>query len=217
MPILHFCEQYSDDYDQLRLGIPTSSSFDKIITPGGKPSKQWKKYAFHLIAERCLQRKVDSYTSEWMERGLVLEQAAAEFYHMMKGAEPKLIGFITNDEGTIGCSPDRLLGDDGLIEIKCPMPQTQIEYLLTGEIDKDYWPQLQGQLFVSGRQFVDIISYHPELPPSIIRVERDEVFIACLESLLQEFNDFVTKAMDKIISVQNPEKGNTNERPEIRF
>jgi hypothetical protein len=217
MPILHKCEQYSDEYDRLKLGIPTSSNFDKIISPEGKPSKQWKKYAYHLIAERLLDRQVDSYTSPYMERGLALESDAAEFYEMLRDQPLERVGFITNDDASIGCSPDRLIGEDGLLEIKVPAPQTQVEYLLTGEIDRKYWPQLQGQLFISERKFVDIISYHPELPPSIISVERDDVFIACLENLLWEFNSFLREVMAKIATMRNLQKGQPHEQPQIQF
>jgi hypothetical protein len=66
VPILHDVPQYSEAYDRLKLGLPTSSVFAKIITPGGEPSQQWKSYAYHLIAERLLGRKVDSYTSRPM-------------------------------------------------------------------------------------------------------------------------------------------------------
>ena len=206
MPILHDCDQHSEAWDRLRLGIPTSSNFLKIITPLGRPSDQHEKYAYHLIAERLLDRSVNTYTSEWMERGSMLESDAVEFYEMVKETKTERIGFITNDEKTIGCSPDRLIGEDGLLEIKVPAPQTQVEYLLTGKVDKKYWPQLQGQLFVSERKWVDICAYHPELPPSIIRVERDDVFIACLEKLLADFNDFISTVMEKINAMRNLRK-----------
>lgn len=220
MPILHHCEQNSDEWDRLRLGIPTSSSFDKIITPLGKPSRQWEKYGFHLIAERLLKRKVDSYTSEWMERGALTESDAAEFYELVKDIKLEPIGFITNDAGTIGCSPDRLIGEDGLLEIKVPKPNTQVEYLLTGKIGREYWPQLQGQLFISGRKWVDILAYHPELPPSIMRVERDIEFIACLERQLEEFTCFIEQVMTKIGSMQNIKLnhvGESNVSTEIQY
>lgn len=217
MAKLHYCAQYSDAYDRLRLGMPTSSKFDKIITPLGKPSKSWKDYAYHLIAETLLGRPIDSYTSEHMERGLALEEDAAGFYEMMTDTKVSLIGFVTNDAGDIGCSPDRLVGDDGLLEIKCPKPQTQVKYLLTGEVDKEYWPQLQGQLYVTGRQWVDIISYHPELPPSIIRVERDIEFIACLEVLLREFNNFKKAVIDKIQAMKGQAKAETGTSTHIQY
>ena len=80
MPILHDVAQYSEAYDRLKLGIPTSSNFHKIITPQGKPSKQWREYACLLIAERILQRKIEFYHSPAMERGLIVEADAADWY-----------------------------------------------------------------------------------------------------------------------------------------
>jgi hypothetical protein len=78
MPIFLDVAQYSEDYDRLKLGIPTSSHFDKLITPEGKPSKQWREYACVLIAEQLLQRKIEFYNSPAMERGLIVEAEAAD-------------------------------------------------------------------------------------------------------------------------------------------
>lgn len=215
----YFCEQYSDDYDRLKFGLPTSSNFKNIITPSGFSSESWMDYACHLIAERCLDRKVDTYTSEWMERGLMIEQDAADFYSQLRKVDVKQIGFITNDAGTIGCTPDRLIGDDGLLEIKCPKPQTQIKYLITGKLKMSHKPQLQGQLYISGRQYVDVFSYHPELQPSIMRVERDEAYIACLDKLLTKFTNYIDKVTDKIgeMSNQTYKKGVTNVKKALQF
>jgi hypothetical protein len=149
-----------------------------------------------------------------MENGLAMEPDAVAYYEFETGRDTTQIGFVTTDDGKIGCSPDRLVGDDGLCEIKCPMPQTQIEYLLTGKLDKGYWPQLQGQLFVTERKWVDIVSWHPELPRIVIRVERDEAYIACLKKLLDDFNGFIDEVMQKISTTINP-KGITNEQAEI--
>src|SRR6516165_1261502 len=80
MPIFHDMAQYSEAYDRLKLGIPTSSNFHKIITPQGKRSKQWREYACLLIAERILQRKIEFYNSPAMERGLIVEAEAADWY-----------------------------------------------------------------------------------------------------------------------------------------
>ncbi len=198
MAIYHKCDQYDDKWDSLHSGIPTSSKFDKIITPTGKSSSQWKGYAHHLIAERLLRRSVNTFTSEWMARGLELEPDAVGMYEMLNDCEAKQIGFVTTDDGLIGCSPDRLLGEKGLLEIKVPKPDTHVGYLLTSEISENYRPQLQGQLFVTGREWVDIFSYHPELPPSQIRVVRDESYIGFLENQLWEFNSYIREAMAKI-------------------
>jgi hypothetical protein len=217
MPKLHDVEQGTEAWERLRLGIPTSSSFDKIITPEGKPSKQQEKYAYFLLAERFLNRKINTYTSAAMENGKIIEEDAAADYELQSGLDTSLAGFVTTDDGLVGCSPDRLVGDEGLLEIKCPQPQTQMEYLITGKVAKEYYPQLQGQLYVTGRKWVDILSFNPELPRSIIRVERDDAYIGCLENLLWEFNNFLKTVTDKISEMQPLRKGIANDKPEIRF
>ena len=126
MPLFHDVAQYSEAYDRLKLGIPTSSNFHKIITPQGKPSKQWREYACLLIAERILQRKIEFYHSPAMERGLIVEADAVDWYEFDQDVTVQRVGFITDDDHTVGCSPDRLVGDDGLMEIKAPLPHTQV-------------------------------------------------------------------------------------------
>ena len=155
MPVFHDVAQYSEEYDRLRLGIPTSSNFHKIITPQGKPSKQWREYACVLIAERILQHKIEFYNSPAMERGLIVEAEAADWYEFDQDVTVQRIGIITDEEHTMGCSPDRLVGDDGLLEIKAPLPHTQVEYWISGELGERFRPQLQGQLYVSQRSWVD--------------------------------------------------------------
>jgi len=120
VPVFHDVAQYSEAYDRLKLGIPTSSNFHKIITPQGKPSKQWREYTCVLIAERILQRKIEFYRSAPMERGLIVEAEAADWYECDQDVTVQKVGFITDDNHTIGCSPDRLVGDEGLLEIKAP-------------------------------------------------------------------------------------------------
>lgn len=208
MPKYYFdIDQGSERWEYARLGIPTSSNFDKILTPSGKPSKQWEKYAYKLIAERFLDRKIDSYTSAAMENGKIIEEDAANDYELQTERGTKAVGFVTTDDGLVGCSPDRLVGEEGLLEIKCPMPQTQMEYLITGKVDQEYYPQLQGQLYVTGRDWVDIMSFNPELPRCIVRVERDQSFIGCLEEQLFQFNSFLREIMAKIVERQPLRKG----------
>ena len=198
MPILHDVAQYSEAYDRLKLGIPTSSNFHKIITPQGKPSKQWREYACLLIAERILQRKIEFYHSPAMERGVIVEAEAADWYEFDHDVTVQKVGFITDDHHTVGCSPDRLVGDDGLLEIKAPLPHTQVEYWLSGEVNERFRPQLQGQLHVSQRSWVDIVCWHDVLPKVVMRVEPDEAFIKALDRQLQIVNFFIERVMEKI-------------------
>jgi len=198
MPILHDVAQYSEEYDRLKIGIPTSSNFHKIITPQGKPSRQWREYACLLIAERILQQRIEFSNSPAMERGLILEAEAADWYEFDRDLTAQRIGFITDDERKMGCSPDRLVGDDGLLEIKAPLPQTQVEYWISGGLSERFRPQLQGQLYISERSWVDILCWHDVLPKLVIRVEPDEAFIKTLDRELRMFNYFVEGVMEKI-------------------
>jgi hypothetical protein len=199
MPIFHHdVGQYSEEYDRLRIGIPTSSNFHKIITPQGKPSKQWREYACVLIAERILQQKIEFYNSPAMERGLIVEAEAADWYEFDHDVTVQKVGFITDDDHTVGCSPDRLVGGDGLLEIKAPLPHTQVEYWISGEISERFRPQLQGQLYISQRSWVDIVCWHDVLPKLVMRVEPDEKFIEALDRELLIFNYFIDRVMDKI-------------------
>lgn len=193
-------EQHSEAWDNIRLGIPTASKFCHIITPQGKQSSVWRDFAHKLVAERILKRQVDFSISgsPALERGQQLEPEAIRDYQLQTDRDTKACGFVMTGDGIAGCSPDRLVGDDGLLEIKCPYPQTQIHYLVTRKVHEKYYPQLQGQLYVTGREWVDIYSYHPELPRAIIRVERDPVYLHCLDSLLKRMHEYMQNAIIEI-------------------
>lgn len=201
--IIHDLDQGSPEWFAVRLGIPTASCFDKLITPTGKESTQREAYENQLVAEILTGKPVNDFEgNEWTQRGNELESDAAAFYALQRDIEPVKVGFITNDAGVFGCSPDRLIGDDGLLEIKCPAPHTHVKYMLDRSIDRKYYPQLQGQLLVTGRKWVDIISYHPEMQPVIIRVERDETFLSDLFRLLVGVNVQVKAKINQLQGVE---------------
>ena len=124
----------------------------------------------------------------WMGRGQALEGKAVDYYEGVRDLDTTVIGFITNDEGTIGASPDRFVGDEGLLELKCPSEHVHVSYLLTRGVDAEYYPQVQGQLWVTSRKWLDIVSYHPEMPPAIVRVERDDEYIRALSEGVTTFS-----------------------------
>lgn len=186
--IVHDVTQGSTEWLALRSGIPTASCFDRIITPKGRPSSQLERYMHSLLAERIMGHPVTEYVSTWMQRGSESEAGAVAYYEGITERDTALVGFVTNDSGTIGASPDRLVGDDGLLEIKVPREHTHVSYLLTKSVDAEYYPQVQGQLWIAERRWLDIMSYHPEMPPALIRVERDEAFIRMLASAVGEFS-----------------------------
>lgn len=183
-------EQGSPEWEKIRLGIPTSSCYDKIIQPKKLGlSEQRFTYRNQLLAEWLLGYPIDwSGTDAPRERGKDMEDEAARFYAFEKGVHVTRCGFVMRDDRQTGGSPDRLVGDDGGLEIKCPLVHTHIGYLLEpGSLKAAYHGQVQGYLYLTGRAWWDIISYSPELAPVIERVERNEEYIAALDKALGVF------------------------------
>lgn len=184
--------QGSPEWIALRLGIPTGSSFERIVTPGGKASgeKTREKYMNELLAERITGMDAGDFQSKWMERGKTMESEAVQFYELQREMDTAPIGFMMNDAETIGASPDRLVGDVGLMEIKCPSPGIHVGYLLkSGSAYEEYRVQVQGQLWISGREWCDMVSYSPFMPMALTRIPRDEGFIKIMAPLIEEFSE----------------------------
>lgn len=187
--IIHDVQQGTTAWEALRLGIPTASEFHRIVTPSGAKSKSAEMYRLELLAERLTGRTEDSFSSGWMERGKELEAEAASFYELQLGADLQKIGFITNDAGAVGASPDRFAGERGQVEIKVCKPAVHVGYLLQDSAAyADHKVQIQGQLWISGRDWNDLVPYNPHLPFVIHRIERDEKFIAKMAELIEEFS-----------------------------
>jgi len=189
MSVLVEVEQRSDEWQKLRCGVATASCFDKIITPAtGKASASAVAYRRELLAEWLTGQPVSIKESGWMQRGTEMEPEARAFYEFEADAEVVETGITFLDERRlIGCSPDGLVGDDGLVEIKCPAPHTHVGYLIDAKLPTAYIPQVQGALWVTGRRWCDFISYHPEMEPLIVRVKRDEGYIAKMAMLIEAF------------------------------
>lgn len=197
-------EQGSQEWLDAHLGIPSASQFDRILTPKKlAPSAAQRKYLCELIAERILSREVvGAASSIWMERGTTLEAEAAAYYELTTDRETRRCGFALTDDGQIGASPDRLVGDDGLLEIKCPMADTHIGYLLFGPGD-EYRLQMQGQLWVTGRRWVDFLSHCPGLPPVLVRIERDPAVLDALTESLPAFCKFINEAQERLADMMS--------------
>ncbi len=182
------CGQNSPEWYAARLGIPTASRFKDVIAKGQGLTR--RKYLYTLAGERLTGEPAESYSNEAMERGHALEAEARERYAFQRDAEPQLVGFMRRKVGEhwIGASPDALLGEDGLLEIKTKAPHLQLECLDGGRLPPDHVAQVQGQLWVSGRQYCDFVSYWPKLPLFCIRVPRDDAYIAALAVEVEAFN-----------------------------
>lgn len=205
-------EQGSLAWHGIRAGIPTSSNFSNIVTPLGKLSKSAEKYANKLVAEIYMKRPItNDFISFDMERGKILEAQAADAYEMVTGEKTTLAGFITDDDGKYGCSPDRFVGDKGLVEIKCLKPENHMEFLLSGELSAEHKPQVQGQLLIcTDREWVDWWIYHPDLPALRVRNYRDEAYQKILAEALDGFWDLLLAKLDtleKMGYLETPERG----------
>lgn len=192
------CEQKTPEWYAARCGIPTSSEFDKIIATTGKVSTQRTKYLYQLAGERISKMPSESYQSAAMLRGIEMEDEARRFYEFSTGVEVQKVGFCLSDDGKCGASPDSLVGEDGGLEIKCPLVHTHVGYLLGNKLPTDYFPQVQGQLFVTGRKWFDFVSYYPGLKPLVVRVRPDVEFHKALKRELIGFCNELDQVIKKI-------------------
>jgi len=178
------CEQGSEEWLKARLGVPSASNFSKLITMKGTLSTQAKAYVDALVAETITGEPTYVKVTDAMQRGTELEPYARERYFYETGNSVEEVGFCLHDDYQAGASPDGLIGDDGGLEIKCPLGGTMVSYLRVGRLPSKYWQQVQGCLHITGRKWWDFMAYHPDMKPLIVRVERDEAFIAALNALL---------------------------------
>lgn len=205
----------SDEWFECRRGMPTSSCFDKIVTPSGVFSKQSESFAMVLLAELITGEPQQQFApTYWMERGSILEQEAADQYEFMTGHTLLPGGFITDDQMRWGASPDRMVANKngeiiGALEIKCPAPWTHVKNRLDGKIDQKYYPQVQGQMLVcENLKFVDWFSYHPQMVPSLITTPRDDKYIDTLHQGLLKFHEKMDEYLDRLV-----ELGDISEKP----
>lgn len=191
-------QQGTTEWALARLGIPTASQFARILTPKTlKLSGQADAYAHQLIAEQLIGEPMDDATSGFMLRGTLLEQRAVSYYELQTECDTVPIGFVLRDDGRTGCSPDRFVGKNGLLEIKVPNAANHVGYLL----DKDgigYRAQIQGQLWICEREWIDTLSFNPLLPPALVRQERDEEFITALAETVGQFCNYVDELKLKL-------------------
>lgn len=184
------CEQGTPEWKAARLGIPTASEFKRIITASkGIISAGADKYAYGLIAETLLGEPLPEPPSNlfWLNRGREMEPLAIQQYEWSTDNETRKVGFIRSDDGSLGCSPDRLLvGVDIGLECKAPSAEVHMGYYLDGPGD-DYRQQVQGSLLITGFECWDFYSYHPGLPEVRIRTYRDEDYIAKMRTALDAF------------------------------
>lgn len=193
--------QGDPEWHQARLGIPSASNFAKLVTSTGKPSASAEGYINQLIAEAVTGERADFYTNAHMERGTALEPEARAYYEFMQDAETKEVGFCLHDTVRAGCSPDALVGTGGL-EIKCPSGAVHVSYLRSGGLPVAYKQQVMGCMWITGAEWWDFLSYHPNLPSLLIRVERDQKYIDLLAAEVAKAAELIQEQVKKIKSLR---------------
>lgn len=193
------CEQGTPEWLEARLGLPTASRFSDILAKG--EGKMRARYLRDLAADIIRgYPEPDIYSNAHMERGHDQEGEARALYAFTY-APVSRVGFMRN--GRAGASPDSLVGADGGLEIKTALGHIQIERIQRGTCPSEHVAQVQGNLWISGRSWWDFMSYSPDMPPLVVRVERDEAYIANLSKAVDAFNEELDSLVASIRSFQD--------------
>lgn len=196
-------EQGSAEWFKSRLAVATASMFNNVMT-----SKQLKRaksvYIYELAAEAIAKESQQTFTgNEHTDRGHELEPAAAAYYAFMFDADVYETGLCLPFEGAqYGCSPDRLVGKDGGLEIKSPELKTHIKYTVEAVVPSDYLHQVYGCLYVTGRDWWDFMSYHEQAQPFIIQTTKEDAgykkWAAAFDVVLPEFIADLNEIIEKL-------------------
>lgn len=199
-------EQGTDEWLRARLGVFSASEASKLVSPTGKASTQMPTLAAHKAYEKMCGSPAEDYLSEWMQRGRDMEDLAIFAYEDGLGSQVQKVGFVKMDEIDVGCSPDGIVNLDsgriGLVEVKCPAPWNHMRYLAFGTKGSfSYYPQIQMQLHVTGADWLDFISYHPEFSLFKQRFGPDKKFIDTLKSQLEKALEQRDQLIEKVQKV----------------
>ena len=203
-------EQRTTEWHTARLGKVTASRVADVIakTKTGYGASRANLMA-DLIVERLTGQPASTFTNAHMEWGTEQEPHARAAYSARTGELVEEVGFIDHPRiVNSGASPDGLVGDDGLVEFKCPATATHLDTLLAGEVPSKYIPQMQWQMACTNRAWCDFVSYDPRLPEHlrmfVKRVPRDDTYIATLET---EVTKFLAELEEKLTQLQELNRG----------
>ena len=204
MNIITDIEQGSSAWLAMRLGKVTASKMKDLLSKGRglAPSKTAETYMMELIAERLTGEVKPFFENDAMRWGTETEPQARSMYEVNNGfVSVKEVAFVEHNE-FIGISPDGLVGDDGLLEIKCPNTTTQIKRALSNDYSADYKAQIQMQLWVTERKWCDFVSFDPRLDCAAgylqQRVERDEEYIEEMKTKVYAFVEKMNELIEQL-------------------
>jgi putative phage-type endonuclease len=207
--MIEMMDQGTEEWFTIRIGKVTASRVADVIakTKTGYSASR-DNYMAQLVCERLTGQKGESFTNAAMQHGTDTEPLARAAYEAFKDVLVDEVGFVPHPTIKMaGASPDGLVGDDGLIEIKCPNTATHIDTLLSETVPSKYFTQMQFQLSCTGRKYCDFVSFDNRLPPElqlfVKRVPRDEVFIRLIEAEIVQFLAELDDKINKLMKVKN--------------
>lgn len=216
----HPAAQGTPEWMEARAGIPTASEFGSLVSDTFKvrTGEMPHTYLCRKLAEKWLGGPLFSLPTAFvLEQGKILEGEAIPFLEFEFGWQLERTGLLTNDEGTIGSSPDAIIGAEECgVEIKCPNLETHIKYLLAGKLPAEYGPQVHGGMLVTGWKQWKFVSYRRRLPPFIITVQRDEEIIEVLDEALTKFLYWLGAGWDRLLQL-NGGQPPPRRPPDIRW
>lgn len=205
------CDQGSDAWLHARAGIATASCFADIMAKikSGEAASR-RNYRARLIVERLTGKPVSTYQNAAMRQGTEREPLARDAYMVNSGYLVERIGFVRHDTLEAGASPDGLIEHDGGLEIKCPELATHLEYLRLPAEPPEHTPQIQGNLWITGRAWWDFVSFNPDFPERlqllVRRVRRDDKYIATLAEEVERFMCEVRAEELEVRAIGEPER-----------
>jgi hypothetical protein len=200
------CKQQTPEWFACRAGIPTASEFDSLVTPLWKirTGDGVNTYLARKLAERWLGHPIITFSGNAQtDQGNILEQEVIPMFELLWDCEIQRPGFITTDDGSVGCSPDGWLEDGAGVEIKSPLPSTHCAYLIANELPKDYAAQVHGSMYVTGAKEWKFVSYCRGFPSLVLTVERDEAAMAAIDEALLTFNAKLSLAYQKLVTLNS--------------
>lgn len=201
----HEVLQGSEEWLKLRIGkISASRAKDLLATVRYGEAAGYRNYKTELAVERITNTRYERYVTKQMEYGTETEAVAATMYQLHTGNVAKECGTFSIEGTNVVASPDRLVGDDGLIEIKCRELGNHVESIATGNVPDEYYKQIQFQLWVANRAWADYVSYGDEMPENsqvfIKRIERDEEVINEIIERVEQIEQDIAKITEVIKS-----------------
>ncbi len=204
--IIHDCEQMTLEWIRLHFGIPTAACLDQLLTPEFELRKgeMPKTLVYKKVAEKIQNRPlIDlSQSSFMMEQGMIVEEEARPWFELEYDKKVRKIGFITTDDGRIGCSPDGLIeGEDCGLEIKSPAAHTHVKYLVNGVLPKEYVAQVYGSMFVTGFKKWKFVSYRRGFPALVLEIQWNQKAMDQIAQAVYNFHADFEYAMQRILNI----------------